>query len=123
ETVSSFNNCTRRVRDSRRPIGQRFGASLWSLESYAYLSRQSFHALYHRIGAELGFDWMDRPTAEQLLDAVTQLERERNRFLEGLRAFARRRIREKARGRRQLSRYDLEKWGRRRPYLERPPDA
>lgn len=114
--MSSFNNSARRVRDGGRPTGERFRAFLWAIEPFAFLTGQRFHAVYLRLGSALGFDWNRLPTDRQLVDAVAQLERERNAHLAELRAFARRRIREKGRGRRQLSAADRMRWGwHRRP--------
>ena len=61
-----------------------------------------------RFSERYGFDSQDTPTDQQLLDALNAVEVERNRQLERIRNFGRKRIREKMRGKRYPSRKDVE---------------
>jgi hypothetical protein len=99
----SFNYHARKVRDFRLDISIRRGALKSCILRLGWLTRQKYSAIWDRFAPPFGLDKTDRPSAEQLLDALTALERERNRVLERLRAFDRRRTREKLRGRRQLT--------------------
>src|SRR5437870_898732 len=125
--MGNFNAQARRVRNIRLPIPVRVVAFHACLGSYCWLTRQKFQATRERVAAA---DWITaappptivglrvrhvRPEFEQpdaqswfLLQAMDALQRERHEFLDRMRRFARRRIREKFRGRRRASRVELD---------------
>jgi len=65
---------------------------------YCRLTRQTFTHTLSRLGASVGFLQKRTATPEQLLRALDILEIERNRFLERLRLFERRRSKRKIGG-------------------------
>lgn len=104
----SFNWYARRVRDPERDIWQRWSA-LHSCLCHVAIFRGTFSAQH---GA-----WVDAwqirrdnpPTPAQLLAALTAIEVKRNQYLERRRAFERRRVREKMRGKWQVTNTEWEK--------------
>jgi hypothetical protein len=108
--MPSFNSAARRVRDSSRPHGQRYAYFLRAVQSYAYLTLQHFEEAFTKVGERFGFDRESRLTTDQLLDALNYIERDRNMYLAAFHTFARRRIREKYWGQRQLTQADRERW-------------
>ena len=68
------------------------------LEWYSYLTKQSFHETYRRIGSEFGFDEFRKPDEAQLMNAAMLLRRERANFLKKLEAFVERRREKKSEG-------------------------
>jgi hypothetical protein len=98
----SFASGARQVRDPALPLWRRYSALRGCVASFSFLTRRSYNATLER----LGLTWSivrpaDPPTDEFLRRTVDLLERERNRYLAGLRTFELRRVRAKMRGRRQ----------------------
>lgn len=96
----SFNEYARKVRDPRRLPSIRRGALGSCIRHLTSLTRRSYRATCSRIAARFNLDSLNQLNEQQWLDAVAAIEVERNRFLERLRAFERKRVREKLRGRR-----------------------
>jgi hypothetical protein len=94
----SFTVAAARAADPTRPLASRFVALLWCVESYAWLTRGSFHGTFARLGGLHGFGWRPGPDAEQLEAALRTLVADRERFLHQVEEFARRRRAEKAAG-------------------------
>lgn len=94
----SFTVAASRAADPARPLGSRFVALLWCVESYAWLTRGSFHGTFARLGGLHGFGWSGRLDAAQIDAALRTLVADRERFLHGVEEFARRRRAEKAAG-------------------------
>jgi hypothetical protein len=103
-----FNVAYRRVLDDALPEPVRFGAFLQCVEFYSLLTRQSFHAIYLRIGGKYGFDWGERPSGPQLVKAAGYLKDERAAFLAKLEEFAVARTGQKAQGRRRPTKRQLD---------------
>jgi hypothetical protein len=106
-----FSQASRRVRDNQRPIPQRFVAFLWCIESFAWLTGESFETTYRRLGQRFGFNWDEKPDPHRMVAALDTLTVERRGYLACLQAFDRQRKDEKAHGQRKLRR------GQRRPDL------
>ena len=98
--MPSFRVAERWVRDRSRPEPVRFIALCWALESYAWLTGQSFHATYARLGAHLGFDWRGKPSGAQMEASLDILRAERERVKAKRQRAAMARRAEKAVGRR-----------------------
>lgn len=103
----SFRALARVVRDPAWPYGRRFIAFRQAVASYTWLRRASFTALYAELAARHGFDdeggprdGRRRPTAEQMIAALAEVERARDGFLARLATFAEERRVEKRLGRR-----------------------
>lgn len=107
-----FNQASRRVVDEQRPIPPRFLAFLWCIESFAWLTGESFEGTYRRLGHRFDFTWDEKPDSFQMVAALNALTLERQNYLACLQAFDRRRQAEKADGQRKLRR------GQRRPDLQ-----
>lgn len=103
----SFNYYARKVRDPRLDMQIRRSALGSCILRLGWLTRQSFLATRRRYAAQFNPRAIP-PREEDLLDALAALEKARNRFLERLRAFERRRIREKLRGRRRPRSSDID---------------
>jgi hypothetical protein len=100
----SFNYQARRVRDASYPDWRRLSSLRACLRSYCALSGAS----YANLCAYLEIDYWQEPrrlppTPAFLRRTLDEIERERNRYLERLRVFERRRAFAKARGNRQMS--------------------
>lgn len=78
------------------------------LEWYSYLTKQSFHETYRRLGREFGFDESRKPDEAQLMKAAMLLKLERANFLKKLEAFVERRRGQKPQGRRQPRKAEME---------------
>jgi hypothetical protein len=102
----SFNWFARKVRNRHKPQAQRFGALRSCLIRLNSLTQEGYHAIMQRYDAQFNFCYPQLPSNEQLAAALAQAERERNMILEHLRRFERRRIRQKMKGKRQLSRHE-----------------
>jgi hypothetical protein len=96
----SFNNYARKVRNPRLDLPVRRSALASCILRLAWLTKRSYLATRAPFAARYNLDRPRQPDEEELLEALVAIERERNRFLERVRAFERRRIREKLRGRR-----------------------
>jgi hypothetical protein len=105
----SFNCNARKVRNPRLPIGYRksalvsCSAAVWPHVSF--LKRVAWIEI--RFGFTFGVESETSPTEQQMLDAVSNLEVERNLWMERLRRYERKRIREKMRGKRKPPRADI----------------
>jgi hypothetical protein len=100
----SFPYQARQVRDAGHPPWLRLSALRACVRRFCTLTGRN----YARVSAELGIDFpfqpgREPPTDEFLRRTLDQVERERNRYLERLRMFERRRAVAKTRGNRQLS--------------------
>ena len=106
----SFNNFARKVRRRDLPLSHRRSALASSILRLCWLTGQPFGETKQRYNqgfhVNLGLGPLKIPTEEALLKAIAAVEVERNQFLEQLRAFERRRIRDKMRGKRQPSKSD-----------------
>jgi hypothetical protein len=93
----SFNYHTRKVRDSALPIAHRYSALFSCVTRLSWLVKQP----YGRLCSYFQLQVQEPMTEAQLLDRLTAIEVFRNRFLEKLRDFDRKRLRQKFKGRRQ----------------------
>lgn len=117
----SFDHYARKVRDADRPPWARLCSLRGCVSSYCWLSRQPYRATLERLGLAWTPDVRREPPSDAFLRATMDaLERERNRCLDELRAFERRRIRAKLRGNRQLSRAEREALARLRDPAPEP---
>lgn len=103
-----FNVEYRRVVDISLPLPARVQAFFHCVEWYCWLTRQRFQQTYLRLGAGCGFDFFNPPDNDGLLRAAALLQAERRSFLKKVEAFAGVRRTEKARGRRQPRKAQLE---------------
>lgn len=78
------------------------------LEWYSYLTKQSFHDTYRRLGVEFGFDELRKPDEAQLIGAAMLLRKERANFLKKLEAFVERRREKKSQGSRRPRKAETE---------------
>jgi hypothetical protein len=78
------------------------------LEWYSYLTGQSFHETYRRLGREFGFDESRKPDEAQLVRAAVLLKQERANFHKKLEAFVERRREKKLGGSRQPRKVEVE---------------
>jgi hypothetical protein len=99
----SLNCYARKVRDRRLDLRIRRCALNSCILRLAWLTRQRYLLTRDRFAARFSLDPPEELTEDQLLDALTAIEVERNRVLEKVRAFDRKRLRAKLRGRRQMS--------------------
>ena len=125
--MGKFNAQARYVRNIWLPIPVRVTAFHACMGSYCRLTRQKFQATRERFSAAYWITkappptvvglrvrhsraHLEKPDAQSwyLLQAMDALQRERHEFLDRLRRFERRRVREKLRGRRYASRADVE---------------
>ncbi len=94
-----FNAEYRKVLSEEVPIALRYRKFRHCLEWYCFLTKQKFQETYLRIGREFGFDDLHKPSGSQLIKAASLLNTERTKFLKKLGAFAELRVQEKAQGR------------------------
>ncbi len=99
----SFHTDARKVRKVDMPFTQRRAAFRSCIESYIWLINGKFNSTYTRFSNHFGLDTDVPNAADRLSQAMEALEKERNLFLEKLRLFDKKRIREKARGQRSPS--------------------
>lgn len=97
----SFNHYARKVMSPGLPVGVRYSALHSCILRLVWMTGEPFAEARARFHARSGFRRQD-PTDHQLLAALALIERERNLALQQLRAYERRRIREKARGKRAI---------------------
>jgi hypothetical protein len=102
----SFNWHARKVRDPRRSIAIQRSALGSCILSLRWLTGKRIPASLGRFAPLVGKGPNHPVTEQQLKDAVAVLERQRNHFLECLRAFERKRLRDKFRGKRVPSKAD-----------------
>jgi hypothetical protein len=98
--MSNFHTHARIVRRSDLPFYCRRSAFRSCIQLYRWLIRQKFQATYLRYSKHFGFDEDTIDCNERLNKAMNALETERNLFLDNLRLFDKKRIREKIEGRR-----------------------
>ena len=108
--MSVFGKQIRRVRDESLPETTRLIAFVVALNAFGLRTNRDSAETLDRLGDEFGFSRERPPSIAQALAAGVVLERERNTFVEAERGFARRRVREKARGRQRVSDADRERW-------------
>ena len=104
----SFNHYARKVRNPNLNIGIRYSALGSCILRFCWLTKKRYTITRTRFFEQCGLDESDIFTAQQLLDLLNAVEIERNKKLEQIRNFERKRIREKMRGKRYPSRKDVE---------------
>src|SRR5437016_1933045 len=100
--MMSFNHFARKVMNPSLPIGVRYSALHSCILRLAWKTGEPFSEARDRFDSQFGFR-RKNPTDYQLLSTLAAIERERNLVLQQLRAYERRRIREKLLGRRSIS--------------------
>ena|SRR5438105_9581756 len=98
----SFNNHAKRVLNPQLPLPARRSALRSCIQRFTRLSKESYKGVTARYEARFHCTGK-HSTEDQLLKALSAMVAERNLILENLRAFERKRIREKMSGRRTLS--------------------
>ena len=96
----SFNSDARRVEDESRPVGQRYGALMWCIESHCWMTGQRFTKTRERLERHLGYGNGVHASPAQLVAALEVLREERERARHLLDAYHQRRREEKGAGRR-----------------------
>jgi len=104
----SFNWYARKVRNPRLTIWTRRSAFYSCVLRYCWLTHQPYLKTRTALTAQFGLDYPTGPNEHALLDALDTLERARHQFLEQLRAFERRRLRQKWYGYRSPRASDLQ---------------
>jgi hypothetical protein len=100
----SFNYQARRVRDPGHPPWHRLSSLRACVRSYCVLTGAAYANLSTCLGVAFPYDPGRSPPTDAFLRRVLdEVERERNRYLERLRVFERKRSLTKAHGNRQLS--------------------
>jgi hypothetical protein len=100
----SFNYQARRVRDPLHPPWHRLSSLRACVRSYCALTGAVYADLITCLGLDFPFDPQRAPPTDAFLRRVLdEVERERNRYLERLRVFERKRGLAKAHGNRHLS--------------------
>ncbi|WP_103670051.1 hypothetical protein [Pseudanabaena sp. BC1403] len=106
--MSSFHTHARIVRRNDLPFHYRRSAFRSCIQVYRWLIRQKFQVTYLRYSKFFGFDENISESNERLNKAIDALETERNLFLEQLRLFDKKRIKEKVGGRRLPSNIEVD---------------
>jgi hypothetical protein len=104
----SFNYYARKVRDPRQLRSIRAGALKSCIRHLASLTKLSYCETCSRFAARFNLADLNSLSEGQLLDVLAAVEVERNKFLERLRAFERKRLREKWQGRHYPRRADID---------------
>ena len=104
----SFHIYSRKVRNVHLPIAHRRSALASCILRLGWLKRQKYQVVRARFASKYHLDSPNTPTEADLLAALAAIEIERNTFLEKIRAFERKRIREKHRGQRHPRKNDIE---------------
>jgi hypothetical protein len=99
----SFHTHARLVRRGDLPLHRRRAAFCSCIQCYCWLINEKFSATYLRYYKHFGLDFDKLEVSERLNQAMDGLEAERHLFLERLRLFDKRRIKEKIQGRRSPS--------------------
>jgi hypothetical protein len=122
----SFNHFARKVLNPTLPMGVRCSALHSCILQLVWKTGEPFSQARDRLYAEFGFRRND-PTEYQLLSTLAAIQRERNLILEQLRAYERRRIREKMLGRRCVSKEEQDAlrklYGMELGAVSKPPDS
>jgi hypothetical protein len=106
--MSSFHTHARIVRRNDLPFLYRRSAFRSCIQLYRWLIRQKFQVTYLRYSKFFGLDENTSESNERLNEAMDALETERNLFLEQLRLFDKKRIKEKVGGRRRPSHIEVD---------------
>ena len=104
----SFNTFARKVRNPKLTINHRRSALMSCILRLAWLRRERYLIVQSRYAKKYNLGSPNIPTEANLLDAIATIEVDRNIFLEKIRSFERKRIREKFRGRRQPKKIDIQ---------------
>src|SRR5690242_15667225 len=97
----SFNPYAPKVMNPSLPMGVRYSALHSCILRLVRKTGEPCSQARDRLHSQLGFRRQD-PTEHQLLSTRAAIERKRNLLLEQLRAYERRRVREKALGKRTI---------------------
>src|SRR3712207_2826671 len=97
----SFNYYARKVMNRNLPTGVRYSALHSCILRLVWKTGEPFSQVRNRLDAQFGFRTRN-PTDHQLLATLAAIERERNLVLQQLRDYERRRVREKAHGKRTI---------------------
>jgi hypothetical protein len=116
----SFNHYARKVMNPDLPMGVRYSALHSCILRLVWKSGEPFSQARDRPDLQFGFRRRN-PTDAQLLSTLVAIERERNLVLQQIRAYERRRIREKMLGRRGIP--EAEQKALRRLYAMEPGAA
>lgn len=100
----SYHVHARKVRDPERLLAHRLSSFRSCVQLYCWLIRRGFRETLDRF--YLAFD-LTHASERKLLNAIDALDAERRAFVQRLDTFARRRIRQKARGQRQPDTNDM----------------
>jgi len=102
----SFNGSARHVRNPALPLPLRAMALRSCVMRLCRLTGERYTHALARYADTLGID-LTNVTEQELLTALARIESERNQILEQVRAFERKRVREKLRGKRRLGKADV----------------
>lgn len=103
----SFNYHARKIRNSQLPLTKRRSRLSSCIMHLSWLTNRHFQEVRQSYVRNYSLDSPEGPTESQLLAALDAIEVERNLYLEKLRAFERKRIREKMKGQRHLRKGDI----------------
>ena len=101
----TYNWYARKALNPNLPIGVRRGAFFSCISSMSFLSGERYRHLIERYDNRFHF-YQDKTDVNKLLLALAAMEIDRNQVLEELRAFDKKRLREKMRGKRTLSKVE-----------------
>ncbi|MEM7712183.1 MAG: hypothetical protein AAF349_01085 [Cyanobacteria bacterium P01_A01_bin.68] len=104
----SFQTYARKVRKTELSFKNRRSAFRSCINSYCWLTKEEFQSTDARYSSGFGFNSDISNSGDRLNQAMDNLEKERNIFLEKLRLFGQKRIQEKSRGCRFPSKSDIE---------------
>jgi hypothetical protein len=104
----SFNNFARKVRDPLLPLSHRKSALGSCILRLGWLTGRKYQQVRACYASQYSLDQPAEPTEAQLVAAMAAIERDRNAYLEQLRAFDIKRIRQKMRGQRHPRKADME---------------
>jgi hypothetical protein len=101
-----FYTKARRVRNPNLPPIIRRSSLRSCLLSLAQWTGEKFGEIVDRFDSRFGFNAHRVPSEDSLLRAIDAVEVERNGYVERLRAFEKKRIKAKARGKRQMTKQE-----------------
>lgn len=101
-----FNTLARQARSPDVPLLTRRRALRSCLLRLSRWTGEKYGEIQARYNTQFGFNDTDLPSADSLLRAIAAVEVERNIYVERLRAFEKRRVKAKARGRRQMTKQE-----------------
>lgn len=105
----SFYTDARRVRRNDLPFSHRLCAFRSCITLFHWLTGRGFNKTFARYDKKFDLDITAKDFNDRIIKAINALEIERRLFLEKLRVFERKRIREKMLGKRQPSKKSIEK--------------